>query len=79
MEAMKTGDIVTFSSTAATDGPPGYRERSGWLARVLRPLAAPAEADAEVGPMYVIEFIRDGARAKVFADELTPLTDDNGQ
>jgi hypothetical protein len=75
MKTLETGSIATFTSTAATSGPPGYRERSGWLVRVLRPLAVPDEVDPEVGGMYKIEFIRDGAHASVYADELAPLTE----
>ena len=65
---------ATFRSQSTTDGPPGYRERSGQGVMVngLGDLEAdPGAADEDIAPIYRIRFA-DGVETEAFGDELDP-------
>jgi hypothetical protein len=63
-----------FRSSSATEGAPGYRERSGEPVTVVREVTAevdPAIEEEDVAPLYVVRF-EDGVETEAFADELEP-------
>jgi hypothetical protein len=63
-----------FRSSSATEGAPGYRERSGQPVTVVREVDTevdPAAEEEDVAPLYVIRF-EDGVETEAFADELEP-------
>lgn len=73
-ESQSTVTEATFRSQSATDGPPGYRERSGQRVTVLGRVEADADVDADdedVAPIYRIRF-GDGVETEAFGDELEP-------
>ena len=68
---------ATFRSTAAVDGPPGYRERTGQLVTIVEPVAAEQDPDAddtEVATLYRVRF-EDGVETEAFEDELDTAAD----
>jgi hypothetical protein len=63
-----------FRSSSATEGAPGYRERSGEPVTVVREVDTevdPAAEEEDVAPLYVVRF-EDGVETEAFADELEP-------
>lgn len=73
-ESQGTVTEATFRSQSTTDGPPGYRERSGQTVMILGRVDAASDPDAEeedIAPIYRVRF-PDGVVAEAFADELEP-------
>ena len=65
---------ATFQSQSTTDGPPGYRERSGQAVMVLGRVDLDADPDAgdeDIAPIYRVRFA-DGVETEAFGDELDP-------
>ncbi|MFA9431012.1 hypothetical protein [Egicoccus sp. AB-alg2] len=68
---------ATFRPSAAVDGPPGYRERSGQLVTIVEEVPAEHDPDAgddDVATLYRVRF-DDGVETEAFEDELD-MTDD---
>jgi hypothetical protein len=67
-----------FRSNSATEGAPGYRERSGepvTVVRVVDTEVDPAAEEEDVATLYVVRF-EDGVETEAFADELEPSPDE---
>lgn len=63
---------ATFTSSSATDGAPGYRERSGQTVEIVEEIdqeTDPDKEEADVAPLYRIRF-EDGVETEAFDDEL---------
>lgn len=63
---------ATFRPSAAVDGPPGYRERTGQTVTVLDEVPADQDPDAgtdDVARLFRIRF-EDGVETEAFEDEL---------
>ncbi|GGI08504.1 hypothetical protein [Egicoccus halophilus] len=63
---------ATFRSSAAVDGPPGYRERSGQLVTIVEEVRGDQDPDAgddDVATLYRVRF-EDGVETEAFEDEL---------
>lgn len=69
---VEIGKKYRFISTSATNGYPGWRERSGDLVTVVAAIEEP-DRDEDVEPMYLCIFV-DKTRVDAFEDELYETT-----